>query len=88
MNTDVRSKSLNYKTAAVVIGIPLCITAVPFLWIASSILIGLVQIHAKRHMLIRHVDHMAVREAARSCLADRETGTIVPPDQLPDAKKE
>ena len=83
-NMDARTIRQRRTTAAIVLGATLLVGASPFLLPMGWLVISMVQMSAERNRLTTDVDHLAVRDAARSLLGMHERNTFVDVAQLPD----
>ena len=83
-NLDARTIRQRRLTAALVLGTTLLIGASPFLLPAGWLVVSMVQVTLECNRLMTAVNHLAVRDAARSLLTKYETRTDLDASQLPD----
>ena len=88
MSTGPPTGRRGCRAAVIVVAITLFIGSLPILLFIGQLVRLDLQIKATRHMLVRDIDHLAVRDAGRTLLSKSSRDSRITESQLPPVLRE
>lgn len=88
MSTDAPEGRRGCRSAVIVVAIVLFIGSLPILLFIGQLVRWDLQINGKRNMLLKDIDHVAVRDAGRTLLSQNLRDSRITESQLPPVLRE
>ncbi|MHB0960967.1 MAG: hypothetical protein ACYC0X_33830 [Pirellulaceae bacterium] len=88
MSTDAPSGRRGCKAAVIVVAITVFIGSLPILLFTGQLVRWNLQINAQRNMLLKDIDHVAVRDAGRTLLSQNSRDSRITESHLPPVLRE